>query len=251
MKHLLCLALFCATTFASAWGQNNPNHPLLANGSSVSDEIINLSNGGYFNNSTVQFDNRYKSIKGSPFLWDAWSEGRLYLTDSTAVATPLVYKFDGYGNEIWTKDATGLELTLYSHQFWGIDIKHPDGSRWAFRKMVVPGVSDPHRFYRILHGGSKFVLFADVHKTIKRADYQDRGLYTSGSTDDAFEDKKTYWLRVADQSIQEVSLKKNVLLRALPGGSSARAEAYCKSKGLKGKLSEEEAVGLVEFLEKG
>ncbi len=190
MKHLLCAALFCLTCCASAWGQVNPNNPLLPNGASVTDEIINLSSGGYYS-TAVQFDNRYKGVVGSPFLWDEWSEGTLYLTDSTIVGTPLKYKFDAYSNEIWTKDAAGLELVLYSHQFWALDIKHPDGSRWMFRKMAVPDVNDLHRFYRLLFAGSKYTLFVDVQKTIKRADYQDRGLYTSGSTDDTFQDKKT------------------------------------------------------------
>ncbi len=250
MKRLHCIALFCATLCVSAWGQANPNNPVLPNGASVTDEILNLSSGGYYS-TALQFDNRYKSIKGSPFLWDEWSEGTLYLTDSTIVGTSLKYKFDAYSNEIWTKDAAGLELVLYSHQFWAVDIKHADGSRWMFRKMAVPDVNDPHRFYRVLFAGSKYTLFADVQKTIKRADYQDRGLYTSGSTDDAFVDKKTYWVRVAEQSVQEAGLKKNILLKALPGAASARADSYCKKKGLKGKLSEAEAVGVLEFLEKG
>ena len=248
-KILLGTAIFCTTVCASAWGQANPNNPALANGASVSDEIINLSSGGYYS-TAVQFDNRYKNIKGTPFLWDIWSEGTLYLSDSTVVGTPLQYKFDGYSNEIWTRDAAGLEMVLYSHQFWGLDLKHTDGSRWSFRKMAVPDVADPHRFYRILYAGSRHILFEDIQKTIKRADYQDRGIYTTGSTDDTFEEKKTYWMRVAEQSVQQVSMKKNALLKAVPGGSSARAEAYCKSKGLKGKLSEQEAAGLVEFLEK-
>jgi hypothetical protein len=249
MKHLLCTALFCAQLCASAWGQANPNNPSLANGASVSDEIINLSSGGYYS-TALQFDNRYKGIKGSPFVQEEWSEGTLYLTDSTIVGTPLKYKFDAYSNEIWTKDAAGQEIVLYSHQFWGLDLKKPDGSRWTFRKMAVPGESDPHRFYRVLYAGSKYTLFDNLRKTIKRADYQDRGLYTSGSTDDAFEEKNTYWLRVADQSVKEAGLKKNALLRALPSGVSSRAESYCKKQGLKGKLSENEALGVLQFLEK-
>lgn len=250
MKHLLCAVFFFTGLCANSWGQANPNNPALSNGASVTDEIINLSSGGYYS-TALQFDNRYKGIKGSPFAWDEWSDGTLYLTDSTIVGTPLKYKFDAYGNEIWTKDAAGQEIVLYSHQFWGLDLKHPNGNSWAFRKMAVPGEPDPHRFYRILHAGKKYILFDNVRKSIKRADYQDRGLYTSGSTDDTFEEKNTYWLRAADQSVQEVSLKKNTLLKALPAAASSSAEVYCKKNGLKGKLSDTEAVGLMQFLEKG
>ncbi|HND89893.1 MAG TPA: hypothetical protein PK971_16290 [Saprospiraceae bacterium] len=248
---VLQIALLLAPAFVAsqAFAQANPNNPALSNGASVTDEIINLSSGGYYS-TALQFDNRYKGVKGSPFLWDAWSPGTLYLSDTVRVATPLMFKMDVYTNEVWTKDAIAQEIILYSHQFRALDLQHLDGSTWKFRKVITPGQPDPHRFYHMLYEGRRFSLYEDLYKTIKRADYQDRGLYTSGSTDDAFVERQKIWLITDKQAAQEISLKKKALLQALPPADADRAAAYCKLHGLKGKVSEAEAVRLLEYLDK-
>lgn len=247
VKRLISASL-CLLVAAVVLAQGTNPYGAMANAANTNDEINRLTDSKHYK-AVSGFDNRYQGIKGSPFLEEAWLPGVLCLKDSSLIRRAFVYKFDAYGNEIWAKDSTGFVRVLQNAQLRTLDLTQPDGNICAFRKYDIPGAGSPHYLYRTLYTGKKFVLALDAKKILKKSNLEDRGLVTVGNAYDWFENLPTYWLKIQDQPFVETTLKKNKFLDALPANASKKAADFCKSKGYKAKLSQEEAAALLQYLE--
>lgn len=240
----LLVAYFITCSLSAQEASINPYGPM-ANSANATDEISRMADGKHYK-AVAGFDNRYQGIKGSPFWAEEWAPGVLYLRDSSVIRKAFQYKFDAYSNEIWAKDSTGFVRVLHSAQLQGLDLNHAGRSTCMLRKSDIPALAGgPHRLYQQLYSGKRYVLVADIRKILKKSNLEDRGLVTVGNAFDWFEEQYTYWLKIGDQPFAEVSLKKNKFTDALGG----KADAYCKQQKYKSKLSPDEAIQVLQFLE--
>ncbi|TNE53487.1 MAG: hypothetical protein EP344_14925 [Bacteroidetes bacterium] len=198
------------------------------------------------------FDNRFNdAVKGSPFLCDEWIPGTLTLFDSTTTGDSLLFKFDAYHNEVWVRKIKGDSVIPYSDYIRAIDLRHPDGRAWHFKKYHVDNGSNPVRFFQPVYEGTTYTLIKDEYKPLVKANFVERGVYTTGLPYDRFEGTTVdYYLQKGKgESFEKVSLKKKSLLEAVPAGKKNAADSYCKKNKIGKGLSETEATALLQVIE--
>jgi hypothetical protein len=198
------------------------------------------------------FDNRFNdATKGSPFLQDVWLPGTLMLFDSSNTGDSLRFKFDTYHNEIWVIKNAYDSVILYSTYIRALDMWEPDGKRWKFKKYEIDNSTSPVKFYQAVYEGKSYTLVKDEHKLLVKANFVERGVYTTGLPYDRFEGSATdYYLRVApDQPFEKISLKKKVLIEKASGKKANALESYCKKEKIGKNLSDDEAIQVLQFLE--
>lgn len=201
------------------------------------------------------FDQRFEDdTKGSPFLEDSWLPGTLTLFDSSQAGGDSVkFKFDSYFNEIWVLKNNLDSVILYSTYIRSLKMNAPNGRQWLFKKYAVDNSSSPVKFYQPIFEGRNYTLIKDEHRLLVKANFVERGVYSTGLPYDRFEGTATdYYLQQApDQPFVKVALKKKALLEFLPASKSKALEGFCKKEKIGKNISEAEAGRIFRFLEAG
>ena len=217
---------------------------------SKQDELKTLTSSKMMRNVT-SFDNRYEGVKGTPFIYDDWSEGSLILSDSAIVKSNMLYKFDGINNELWVKLKNGPERILYSRELLSFELHDATGKSVKFRKVKLPESTDRHHFAISIYEGKNISLIRDFKKVFKKSNLQDKGLITTGNAYDWFEEENTFYVKKGNKEYSKVNFKKNDVIEALKLSRPATesVEKFCKSNDIKGKLTEEQALKMLTYVE--
>lgn len=233
-------------TYAQTSSTNAAN---TLNSFSKQDEIKALTSNKMRN--VTEFDNRYEGVKGTPFMFDEWSEGSILLNDSAQVTTKLLYKFDGMNNELWVKMQTGPERILFNKELLSFEMLRPIGQKIKFKKVKLPESLDRHHFVVSIFEGNKISLVKDYKKVFRKSNLVDRGIVTTGNAYDWFEEMNTFYIKKNDKEYTKLSLKKGDIIDALKLSRPATesVEKYCKSNNIKGKMTEEESIKLLNYVE--
>lgn len=249
MKRLILLLLLVAAFFTSATAQTTSNSATALSSFSKQDEIRALNSNKMRN--VTEFDNRYEGVKGTPFIYDDWSEGSLLLNDSAKVTSPMLYKFDVVNNELWVKMKNAPERILFSKEILSFDLLRPTGQVTKFKKVKLPESLERHHFAVSVFEGSKISLIRDVKKIFRKSNLQDRGIVTTGNAYDWFDEVSNYYVKKSEREYDKVILKKSDLIDALKLSRPATesVEKFCKSNDIKGKLTEEQAVKMLNYVE--
>jgi hypothetical protein len=203
-------------------------------------------NSGYKN---VYLNNRKNSnIQGSPFISDDWEYGTLCLAkDSLIVSNSnLKLKFNVYSNEIWMiyfKDTS----ILSSNEIHWFELKG-ENTKNRFEKYQKINPAKPHYFYRTILKNDNFVLFQDAKKDIKVADLVDRGMYTSGTPYDRFENKNQYYLSIGKNEYTKVKLTSKDIAKNLPMSYVEKWKRLVKKSKYSNKFTEDQVSKLLTNL---
>ena len=242
-KSFLLLSVFLPLNFIVA-------QPRAAN-YGVAEELSTVISGGK-SQLVRTFDNRFNDdTKGSPFLIDEWLPGTLMLFDSSTTGDSLRFKFDTYLNEVWVIKIQYDSVILYSTYIRELDLRHPDGRHWQFKKYAIDNSSSPIKFYQSVFDGPTYTLVKDERKLLVKANFVERGVYSTGLPYDRFDGSATdYYLRFGpDKPFGKIPLKRNTLLELAPPDKAKALEAFCKKERIGKNLSDEEAVQMVRFLD--
>lgn len=198
----------------------------------------------------TSFDNRYEGVKGTPFLNEDWLEGKLVLADSVLVKNKMLFKFDVLNNEVWIKYKTDEEHILYNRELLTLELFHNDGKKTKFIKFKLPENENRHHFSMAIFEGKSFILVKDMKKIFRKSNLEDKGFVTVGHAYDWFEEQANFYVRKGSDITTKVSLKKADIMEAarLSRPHTVLVEKYCKEHNLKGKLTEEEAMQLVGYM---
>jgi hypothetical protein len=196
------------------------------------------------------FDNRYEGVKGTPFVFDDWSNGTIILKDSSKVTDQLLYKFDLTLNELWVKLPTGQQRILYNSEFLAFELYRPDGKKYIFKKVKLPESVNNNHFAHILFEGKNVTLVKNTKKVFRKSNLEDKGLVTVGNAYDWFEEQHEYFIKMNGKSTEKIKLKKGDIMEKWPKSLEKQIEQYCKSNDIGGKLTDEEAIKLIEYLDK-
>ena len=189
-------------------------------------------------------------MKGTPFLAADWNIGFLQLKDSTFIKSDIKLKFDLMNNAIWIKAPQLGERILSSNDILSLKIALPDGHKFLFKKVAIPENSQNlHYFSIILHEGRNFTLVKDAKKVFRKANFEEKGITTVGNPYDWFEELNTYYVQKGKALFAKIDLKRGNLIELVDKSRQKEVEAFCKDKGLRGKLTPEEAVELVKFMD--
>ena len=201
--------------------------------------------------SVTQFDGRYEGVKGTPFWCADWTNGTLQLKDSVYAKNLKNFKFDLVNNEVWVKTPEGGDRILFSKEILSLNITRPDGQKLLLKKMKLPesATRNYHYLSVLLFEGQHFTLVKDMKKVFRKANLEDKGIVTFGNAFDWFEDITTYYIQRDKEKFAEIGLKRGNFIELMDKSRQKEVEKFCKDKGLRGKLTDDEAVELVRFME--
>ncbi len=217
---------------------------------SKQDELRKALSGSQARNVTG-FDNRYEGVKGSPFLFEDWLEGKLVLSDSAVVSNQLLYKFDAVKNEVWIKMNNGQERILFNNELLSFEFYKPDGKKIKFKKVKLPESENRHHFIITIFDGQNATLLKDIKKIFRKSNLEDKGIVTVGNPYDWFEEINTFYVKKGNTQLEKVVLKKSNIIDAfkLSKPATESVEKFCKSNDIKGKLTEEEALKMIVYID--
>ncbi len=246
VKNLLrVFFLFCSV--ATALAQQAVAPPI-----GIATELSTAISGGK-SQFVRTFDHRFADgTQGSPFLVDYWLPGTLILFDSTQTGDSLEFKFDTYLNEIWVLKNRQDSVILYSTYIRALELRAPDGRQWHFKKYQVDNSHSPVLFYQTIFEGRQFTLVKDERKLLVKANFVDRGVYTTGLPYDRFEGSTVdYFVQPAPgKPFVKIALKKRDFLALAPAARLKALEAFCKQEKIGKNLTEAEAAKILAFMER-
>lgn len=172
--------------------------------------------GDQYNRGAVQtFNERYEGVKGTPYLFDQWTNGEVEMR-SSQVFDNVRIKYNVYLDELLVKRRDGAEVV-------------PDKST-VVQFVLNSGAADPRRFVRIdyltnyrkfpynhfaemLYEGASTLLAVRRKKLIK-ADYR-RAYHANRPYDEFGETMTTYYLITPDGQVGTLRSHRKSILRRL------------------------------------
>ncbi len=234
----LLLLLMC-----SIWSiaQQDP-----ANNQQMLEQVGNLSP---FSPGIVGFDNRYEGVKGSPYLFDTWTSGRIKFVQKDSLSLPLVFNVDLVENLVFVRLKGDLMGTVATAKVEMMELKATDKTmrQWIVKpESAIEGAkSSKHAFYEVLYEGKSLSLLKKMEKQLRKADYKQA--YGTDTRYDEFISETGYWLKQGDTPYQKMKLSQKNFEKGLPGFA-----AEIKKLAAEHRLDlkeEKDSVRLLEFLE--
>lgn len=247
MKKTLLIATVLFSLGHAAAQQNPLNAPAIG----IATELSSAISGGK-SQFVRTFDQRFdEATRGTPFLADEWLPGTLTLLDSSRTDSSLEFKFDTYFNEIWVLKDKKDSVILQPAYIRALEIRRPGGKGWTFKKYLVEPAAQQIKFYQPVYEGRQYTLAKDEYKVFAKANFVERGVYTTGLPYDRFEGVATdYYLQTAaGKPFVKVSLKKKDFADQLSPTKAKALETFCKKEKIGKSFSEEEAARVLEYLE--
>ncbi len=200
MKHVFFNTALCAllSVFHYQVAAQKPQ-----NGQAAFDNLSKLGANNTTGNSGINaiqvYDERYKGVKGTPFLQDEWAEGSIYMANQ--IFSGLALKYDIYKQQLWVKsndkvmvvsgyDLSKFELLVFQEQ------------PRTFSKLKS---SSRDVFYEVLEEGT-FTLLKLHEKTFQKANYE--GAFTVNNKYDEFRYKHRYFVLTTEGNLHSLKLGK-------------------------------------------
>lgn len=228
---------FCVVSLTVVTGQNLKSGD--NSGASIRDEL-GAAGVSSVRNSYINSGSKYKGVKGSAYLNDEWLDGRLCLArDSVIISKNTVkYKLDLYSNEVWILNGSDSISPASKDLAW-LELKDVNGEK-LFKKYATNGEARASRFCRVIFEDEVLSLVNDTKKTLRKADFVDKGMYTSGSPYDRFEEKDDYYVGTFSGKLVKTKLASGDILKALGLDKNKALTSRLKKAKLTGKFDEVE-----------
>jgi hypothetical protein len=176
------------------------------------------------------FDRSYEGVKGSPYLEDAWLDGKLKIFGGKLVED-LKLNINLQTQLVLVNLKTGGVGHVPIDKMEYVVVESAEGPR-TFRRLgasLVEGVASPElRLYEVLHDG-EFILLKRHDKKFRKANY--RGAYTIGEKHDEYYTEFRYFMRPPDGGYQRLRLKPKAIEKAL-SSHAADIRAIAQEQGL-------------------
>lgn len=210
MKQILSLFLLLMPPLWSI-AQQDP-----ATNQQILEQIGNLSP---FSPGILGFDNRYEGVKGSPYLFDTWTSGRIKFTQKDSLSLPLIFNVDLLENLVFVRLKGDLMGTVATAQVEMMEVKATDKMlrQWVVKqeREVEGSKSNKHTFYEVLYAGKSLQLLKKMEKQFRKADYKQA--YGTDTRYDEFISETHYWLKQGDAPYQKIKLNQKSFEKGLPG----------------------------------
>jgi hypothetical protein len=186
------------------------------------------------------FDDRYQGVKGSPLVFEDWTEGYVLFNDKPEEEEVKTFKMniDMYQNILYVTLYNGAIGTLPSKHVSSVHFKTKDGEEQVFKPFIrkeVEGSNFPGRsYYEVIHQGN-ILLLKHHRKIFKEADY--KGAYNTDVRYDEYQNEKRYFISFDGQIFEKIKLKSKYLEKAMP-----KYDIKALSKKEKLNLSKEEDI---------
>ena len=186
------------------------------------------------------FDNRYEGTKGTPYVFEAWAPGEIFLKSKKKVLVKEM-NYNCYDNELVYLDPATKAIRLINR--YTVDLFYIiNGSDTLLFVPIEPENDGEFLFAQVLYNGGSMV-YKRYEKEFVRANYE--GGYSADRKYDEFADKSSLYIsRQNDEKYYQVKKSKKQILEAFPGVED-EISSYIKSEKLDLK-DEEDVVKLLK-----
>lgn len=225
----------------------NGLHAQLGNNTVENEQNMRqLANIGPLSPGARTFDNRYEGVKGSPYLFEEWVDGKIFIKGNEQSEKELKVNINQYQNQLVVLFASGEAGSVPAGKIHEVVVETPSGDR-LFRVypefLVDNNKNEQPRFFEVLHDG-EFTILKSHDKMFQEADY--KGAYSVDRRYDQFLDQSKYYIRVAGEDFDSFQkLKRRNLEKALPG-----FEDEIRSLEKKNDLDLKEEADVLKLMEK-
>jgi len=176
-------------------------------------------------NSQSVDDNLYEDIKGSPFYFDNWREGKIFPKDEHEPIEVVLLNFNGYTKNFEVKRGKRF-IALDEHWYKRVEIDLANQDNIIFETNLFP--KKDNQFVQLVYKGSDFYVIQDFHVSLVK---KERARYAGNIEVQTFAQRPTYYF-VENGSATLFKLKKKNILSLFTLHISA-VEQYVKVHRLK------------------
>jgi hypothetical protein len=163
---------------------------------------------------TTNMDGLYEGIKGTPYLFNEWKKGNIYLMDNTYI-NDVSIKYNIYTDDIlYLNSKSGDSLIIDRSLINSFEITGDNSNNLLLFKEISlrPYKKDKSTFVKVLYDGkSKFIV--KYTKTFIKADY--KGAYSAGRKYDEYIDDQQYYIMKDDNTPAKIKLNKKSVTKVL------------------------------------
>ena len=192
---------------------------------------------------TTNMDELYEGVRGTPYLFNEWKPGNIYLTDSTFIKNVNI-KYNIYTDDLlYLNSTSGDSLIINRSMIWQFEIIDDLSNDIILLKemSLKPGKKNKKVFVRVIYDGkSKLVL--KYNKTFVRAHY--KGAYAAGNKYDEYTDDYQYYIMKNGNETTKIKLNKKSVTKVLSDRED-KIQSYINEH--RPNLNNED--GIVELLE--
>ena len=186
------------------------------------------------------FDMRYQGVKGTPFIFEDWVSGEVFLSDKRRVFFNNM-NYNCFDNEIAYTESTSNKTLLMNKYIIDLFVLYAEDTL-TFVPVNLPG-KDQHVYAQVLYN-RKSNVYKLYKKEFLRADYE--GGYSADRKYDEFIDKfDLYFMKHDENILYKVKSSKKYILEAFADQSEPVAK-FIKTNKLKFK-EPEDVIQLLQF----
>ena len=234
MKPYILILLTLITSYCAAQTVPDP---------SLYEAKVNLQElGSVSGTGTVQtFDNRYEGTKGTPYVFETWYPGEIFLKSKSKVLVKEM-NYNCYDNELVYLDPATKVIRLINR--FTVDLFYIlNGSDTLLFAPIEPENDGEFLFAQVLYNGGS-IVYKQHQKEFVKANYE--GGYSADRKYDEFADKSDLYIsRQNDEKFHKVKKSKKQILEAFPG-TEDEISSYIKAEKLDLK-DEEDVIILLKY----
>lgn len=189
-------------------------------------------------------------VHGSPFLYDEYLPGSVYLGDSMHSPDKYQFKLNLLKNEIWMLGASGTETILTNQRLAGL-VLNKDGVNHTFKRLVLPfGAYPVRKFVEIFYCGS-ITLIKEIQKQFFGNELGEKGSGILNGEEQTYETKELYYLADERVNIKKVRPKLSDIYELYPSVIKKHKEdleSFCRAKSINKNLSELQLTELLTYI---
>ena len=187
----------------------------------------------------TSFDDRYRGVKGTPFLFDNWNEGSLrmrYVDNQISVVDEVKIKMNVHNTHIFANPKGSNQVLELNRAVDQISL-YLDKDTMHYQIMRI---DDQKRITEIMVQ-AKINLIKVHYKEFKKADYT--GAYSTGKTYDEYRTENSYYVQYFEE-LHKVKNSRKFWIGLFPGWGD-KIKEYYKNNSTKG---EEFIIGMVNYI---
>ncbi|MEO5581500.1 MAG: hypothetical protein ABIR66_02320 [Saprospiraceae bacterium] len=198
-------------------------------------------------------ENNGRKVIGTPFAYEEYLPGSVYLSDSLHSPDKLLFKLNILRNEIWLQQDVGvdkIDIILSNPRIVAL-VLTKEGIRHSFKRLLLPFNRDVVRkFVELFYCGS-LILIKEIQKELIQTKVEDNGIVIVNPATDRYETREIYYLADEDGVIKKIRLKISDVYELYPIVSKKNKsdlESYCKSKNIDKSPSETQFIEFLSYL---
>ena len=201
------------------------------------------------NNRNIVSDSKYEGVQGSSLIFDKYLPGKVIVNDSTITSESVLMNIDAIADEVRFKTPNKPERALNNSKFLGVQMTDENGKSYIFKRFRVYEKAFGNALVQIISETNELTFVKLIQKQFRRADYENRGVTSTGKPYDSFFTTTNYYVKKENHLFKKIRLLKNEIIGLAPPEKFQDLEKLCRDHHIGTKLDENEAAALIKTIE--